>query len=390
MRKLCLIGGGRWARVLINVLADVLPAHWQITWVTRHGQEFAKQWCDQHARQRVGVLPELSDQCLESSNAAVIATSPNTHFEFAKRTLAAQIPTFCEKPLVLDATECIELEQAALQNNCPLGINLELTYASYLEEFAELTSGLKKQTIDLQWLDPWSEQRYGETKYSDLYTNIVDDMFPHCWSILAGVAPGHAWVVKRVSYLENSDVLVELTSGDIDATVTLSRRATCRRRIVNLNQDESILDFSQEPGCIHHAGLHRELAWRGERPLTRSLTSFLQVVEDRTNWSDWPLSVVACRESVNQSLRVAEQLRQRQLNLLVSPTVGADHSSRDFRNRLIFDTCLPLAAQQHWRVNFGEEAVVQDFIDTIEDRLASGISVVEAVKFPVEARPDGI
>lgn len=484
-----LLGGGRWARVLVSVLADVLPANWRLLWVTQHGRQAAELWCREQQQQReqqrlnvaraadwIEVVAEVSDAQLSHAQGAIVATSPHTHGDWLQRLLRAQVPTLCEKPLVLDLQQAEEIERQAIAANCPVGVNLELHYATCLEEFARLVSGwdtplatimlpaaassqraagsddvegratlshqsqlaksqgaeggddaerratLVQQSqlaksevrrvrqVELQWLDPWSEVRYGETKYSDVYTNIVDDMFPHCWSLLRQVTGVEDWCVEQVEYLLNSDVQILLVQGDVSANITLSRRAPERTRRLSVrlstedlqsdrvdagevlsNLDNSgldtsghagsrfaaELDFSSEPGFIVQAGERHELQWAGERPLTRSLKSFLNVLDahrsgDQQAWQSWPLSIVSCRQSVRVSTAIARQLQRAQQHWLDRCSTGDEAGSSAhgdaFRRRLLFDMFIPVAAAAGQRVEFTDPQQLQAFYDSIAQR----------------------
>lgn len=485
MKKMVLLGGGRWARVLMSVLADVLPADWRILWITQHGRQAAELWCREQQQQQyvqqpmnapraadwIEVAAEVSDAQLSHVQAAIVATSPHTHGYWLQRLLQAQVPTLCEKPLVLDSQQAVELERQAIAANCPLGVNLELHYATYVEEFARrvgdletsLATALPAQTADmlddaerratlpaqtsdmiddaerratlshqpqlaksqvrlveLQWLDPWSEVRYGETKYSDVYTNIVDDMFPHCWSLLRHATGVEDWHVVQVEYLLNSNVQISLVQGDVSAKITLSRRALkrTRRLSVHLSAEDfqtdqmgagnilsnldspaldspalvtsaldtagfgssrfaAELDFSPEPGAIVQAGERIELQWHGERPLTRSLKSFLGVLDahgqgDQQAWKSWPLSIVSCRESVSVSTAIAKQLHRAQQQWLDRCSAGDEacsgSDSAAFRRRLLFDMFVPIAAAAGQRVEFTDPQQLQAFYDSIAQR----------------------
>ena len=434
----------------MSVLADVLPADWQILWITQHGRQAAELWCreQQHLQQsanvtrtdRIEVAGEVSDDQLLSMQAAIVATSPHTHGAWLQRLLCAQVPTLCEKPLVLDPQQADELERQAVAANCPLGVNLELHYATYVERFARLVSGwdtplattalpaatsygrsaaaqrpqlansrtpdmlddaerkakFVRQTqldhsqarhVELQWLDPWSEMRYGETKYSDVYTNIVDDMFPHCWSLLRHVTGLDDWQIKQVEYLPDSDVQLSLfhgnpVGGDTSANIRLSRRARQRTRLMSVRlagrgdklQTDAELDFSSEPGFIEQAGERHELQWDGERPLTRSLKSFLSVINahrsgDARAWQSWPLSIVACRHSTQLSTAIAAQLLRAQQQWFQRCLAGdeffADAHGEAFRQRLWVDMFVPIAAAAGQRVEFTDPQQLQNFFDSI-------------------------
>lgn len=444
MKKLVLLGGGRWARVLMSVLANVLPTDWQILWVTQHGRRAAELWCGEQganaARPKgwIEIASQVSHAQLLHMQAAIVATSPHTHADWLRRLLNAQVPTLCEKPLVLDPHQAEELECQAVAVNCPLGVNVELHYASYMQHFARLVSDLDAQRaaapatsfsiassdntaqspavrlsarhVELQWLDPWSEVRYGETKYSDVYTNIVDDMFPHCWSLLRHVTGVDDWSVEQVEYTLNSDVQISLRQGDISAHITLSRRAPQRTRRLSVRlspQTEHLpqggserhaskslnsgvgntktvpsdftaeIDFSREPGFVVQDGQRQELQWEGERPLTRSINSFLEVIDghrssDHHRWHSWPLSIVACRHSVRVSSAIAGQLHRAQQRWLdhcmAGDQVQVGASEDSFRRRLWFDMFIPMAAAAGQRVEFTDPPRLQEFFDSIAQR----------------------
>lgn len=423
----------------MSVLADVLPADWQILWVTRHGRPAAERWCREQRSSECGSATRPADWIevashvdaaqLSQMRAAIVATSPHTHADWLQRLLRAQVPTLCEKPLALDPQQAAAMEHQAVVDNCPVGVNLELHYATYLEQFARLVSELESQLpgtaatipstpaeqpqasrsdssrprhVELLWLDPWSEVRYGETKYSDVYTNIVDDMFPHCWSVLRHVTSVDAWGVEQVEYLLNSDVQISLVQGNVSASIILSRRAPQRRRRLSVRlpgqgsrsgpsdvgEPLSIpgssrfgtssytaeLDFSPEPGFILQPGQRHELQWDGERPLTRSLKSFLEVVAahrsgDQQLWQSWPLSIVSCRQSVQVSTAIAARLhraQQRWLDRCLAgdrACMGTDGDA--FRQRLWFDMFVPIAAAAGQRVEFTDPQQLQTFFDSI-------------------------
>lgn len=364
MQTICVMGGGRWSRVLMTVLDQILSADWQIYWFTRHGWQEAQQWCCRHSAKRIVILREMTATHLSQVDAALVATSPDLHYQAVRRFLELSIPTLCEKPLVLKRDQGLELEQLAINGNCPLGINLELTYASYLEQFLDKIAALSIRQIEILWRDPWSELRYGETKFSDVYTNIIDDMFPHCWSLLRGLSHGRPLRPGRLQYLENSDVRIELSQDPIEVSVTLGRRADQRQRQIKINGGEALLDFSTEPGQIDMAGRKEPLQWQSARPLSRSLQSFIELAQMPTGWMEWPLSVCQCRESFTLSVELAARLWEIQADQLQS-SLRSNVQLQPRLEQLILDVFLPLAAGRGLRIGMQDPAIVQGFIHGI-------------------------
>lgn len=392
MEKLLLVGGGRWARVLLSVLIEILPAECQIVWVTRYGRAVAETWCQSRQLSNIQVHEHLSEVRLSDAaqgpaivaafDGAVVATSPHQHADTVRTLLHAHIPTLCEKPFVLDVQQAEQLEHLAKAQNTLLGVNLELHYASYLERLHARSGNLPRGHIAIQWLDPWSEQRYGETKYSDVFTSIVHDMFAHCWSLLRRVSGRTQWHVCSVTLADDTSVTIELEHGGLSASICLSRRAAQRTRTISLNDGLVLLDFSIEPGWIERESRREILNWETSRPLTRSLQSFLNLLDNRalnkrrcpaaTDSLTWPLNVSVCREAVRLSTEIAADLLQQQWQRLHHIIGGRGPVNDELRQQLIFDIFVPLAAQCGRRVEFTEPARLAEFVAEVEQRLASG------------------
>ncbi len=358
LRRVVLYGGGRWSRVLLPVIQSLLVEDAEIVWVTRHGGELARRWLNDKGIERVTVDSDLAPE-FSTLDAAVVATSPGQHGRLVRKLLERGIPTFCEKPFTLSFDEAVGLEGMAVNAGCPLGVNLELHFASFIEDFANLIrsrrSGGDVREIEITWLDPWSESRYGETKHGDVYTSIVDDMWPHCWSLLRRLCPrGTVNAVESIGYAPSSgqvDIVVRF--DDALTKIALSRRSQRRVRIVNVNGGEAILDFSSEPGSTAVDGALSMNTWRGARPLSRSLGSFFEAIlnTDRSeNWAEsWALSVSACLDSVRSAQRISDELRRLQRARLEDlRESGIELDNQSHRN-LIVDLLLPEYAAQDRR-----------------------------------------
>ncbi len=182
-QRVALVGGGRWSRVLLPVMRSLLSPESQICWVTQNGLDQAKRWLAEKPLSGVEIQPRL-DFDAGTIHAAVVATSPQTHAGHVRTLLRHQVPVLCEKPLTTDLASAIELKELAEQSRAILGVNLEMPFASYYRDFVQLVDHSPVTEVTIRWLDPWTEERYGETKHGDVYTSLVDDMWPHCWSLL--------------------------------------------------------------------------------------------------------------------------------------------------------------------------------------------------------------
>ena len=353
LRRVLLLGGGRWSRVLLPVMQSLLANDAEITWVTEHGYEQARRWLAESKIERV-VVKTCAETHNASFDAAVVATAPATHAHYVRGLIARGIPTLCEKPFSLDAAQAVELEHLAHARKGVLGVHLELPFASYFQEFAELVRAQPAADIAITWFDPWSEVRYGEIKHGDVYTSIVDDMWPHCWSLIREMLPGATFSTIQlddVAY-EPSDgkVLVLARTEETRIRVELSRRFLSRKRRIEVDGWKFLLDFSAEPGWREVGGVVTTNTWQGLRPLSGSLQSFFEVVVNNQLASRWTLSLHNCLDSVRQACEISGRLRAlQQQRLLDLQRSGVDLSDTAQRN-LIVDALLPEYGQdgQRW------------------------------------------
>ncbi len=341
----------------------------EIHWVTRHGLSQAQRLAAATPR-KVTVDSSLPDS--HEFDAALVATAPNTHFEQVRVLLERQIPTLCEKPLTYQLNHAEELKRLSEQHNIPLGVNLELHYASYLDQFLDFMGRCSDSfsMIHVDWMDQWVETRYAELKYADIYTPIVQDMFPHCWSILRKLFPTYRiGGVVHAGYdpIDGVAIDCELHRLQFDAgpmsqlstklkcRVRLQRRSNNRIRRIDLDNGRLTLDFSNEPGWIEVAGGKKTLEWNGPRPLARTWDAFMQVIANRASRAEWPLSVENCLDSVRWSQSIADDvlaIQQQQIETLLRS--GSKGTTAD-RN-LIVDAIAPQRAQEGERVSaFSEE-----------------------------------
>ena len=301
LKRIVVFGGGRWARSLIQVLRGVLPEDAEILWVSRHSYEAAESWLGQHPVSNLQLVRNVS-LATAGADAVIVATTPESHYAIVQQTQAQGLPTLCEKPIASDLAGAKKLLELSQVSGCPLGIHLEFLYANYLRDFAELVGNSTVRCIHIDWQDPWSEERNSELKYGEFYTDIMNDQLPHCWSVLSVMRPGETGLtVSEIRGIEaGADVIGQF--GTTAITCRLGRRADRRIRQVSVNHGEWILNFSQEPGVIVHEGEVVNNSWTADRPLIRSLSSFISVAVNPAQQHNWPLSLTNCFDAVQSSL----------------------------------------------------------------------------------------
>lgn len=357
-KRIAILGGGRWARVLVEVLRQIAqkPGPWygsNLIWATDRGRAAAEQLVRSHGWGNIAIVPRQTLPAGEL-DAAVVASAPTRHVSDCLTLLRQSVPTLCEKPIALTFADALQLLRLAEERRCPLGIDLTFAYADYLRDFAERIRKVAFEHVEIQWHDPWSENRHGEQKHPDIYTDYVSDMFPHCWTILRAIRPGAEFgPVRDVAYTPGESVvhLDAQFARAASVTVSLSRRAPARRRRVSIDRGRFLLDFSSEPGWTQEGNAKCENRWGSDRPLTKSLLDFLRVAADPPSAASWPVRLQRSIESVSLAEQGAVLLRQeqeRQLDRLRRIGRQGDYSPEELA--LIVDALAPERAAQGERL----------------------------------------
>jgi predicted dehydrogenase len=281
LRDVAIIGGGRWGRVMLSVLATSdLPVD-RITMVTVHNAALVQNVVARLAsRHPVRIVTQLSD----NPPAAIIANSARSHGETARNLIAQGAHLLIEKPVVLalpEARHLIALSHAAHTVLLP---GLSYRYCSYLHQFVRRSASLHPLPgFELHWSDPAGEIRYGEQKTYDASINVADDVMPHIWAILSVLFPQAVFAVTSCKTARGGkSATFTLAAGSFKGSITLERDSDRRRRMIQLSALAS-LDFSVEPGTmtIGAETIMADPDWAtSPGPLAHQLRYFLDCVEE--------------------------------------------------------------------------------------------------------------
>lgn len=274
------MGGGRWAKVLSQVFRQVIDPSDSLDIWTPSNSSNMRAWLESVELPGVGVLSERPR--LELYRGALISNRARHHTGCALETLAAGVPTLVEKPLALTVDNIVVMLQEAKNNRCLLYPALVFRFAEYLRRFAGTLEAMPDR-VDLAWWDPKSEQRWGEEKTFDPTISVIDDVFPHVYSIISQFCH-EPWSLGTAEVSRGGqEVICKFHLGPTTLNLTLARNAVERRRTLEVfaQGQRQKLDFTVEPGTIHSQG-SSEVAdpnWqRRKSPLTLMLTEFHDAV----------------------------------------------------------------------------------------------------------------
>lgn len=313
--RILLVGGGRWGRVHASVLMQILPAHAEILWVTRHNNSAAHTLANNPNHQvLVTVVDDIEQALSKKPNAATVVTAAHTHAKIAHALLSRGIPTFVEKPLALSLRDAEELIALAQSRNVVLGVGLHLLFASYLHQFRSLWHARQVAKIRLFWCDSELENRYGEIKRLDMSVAKIHDVFPHIWAILRVLLPTEDVLVGKAESLTNGSACLHMSAGITSVEALIHRRAATRSRRVDIffaDGGTAILDFTTEPGEIRIDTLTvgGDPNWSQQpTPLAAEITSFLLAIENPKLATNLPCLAEKVIASVKGAELAAAQL----------------------------------------------------------------------------------
>ena len=326
---LLILGGGRWARVYLSVLAGLATPCPKTIVISRHGGvALADAIARANARQpdRFSLASDLDTVlAVEAVSAAIIVNASRDHAASALALLERKIPVLVEKPVTLTVADAVRLVAAAKATNTALMPGHVLSFCSYLENFAAAvrTLGLP-QSVELHWQDPTGETRYGESKDHDPSLGVAEDVGPHLFAILSQLSGGGTGTVEKV-LIERGGLSVRLAGSwnGIPMTLVLARNSERRERLVIVKGPdgrEAKLDFSTEPGTITKEGrsTSADPQWpHSQGPLALQLAAFLKMrgADDHTSQS--------IIDATFFTAQMAEQIRKNQAAWLASPDWAA-------------------------------------------------------------------
>lgn len=282
--SVAVIGGGRWARVLADVLCGLVPPSVRISVHSPRNAKAMSAWVSERGfAQRIQVSSDFPRFPSGESNAVIVANAAYDHEKAIEWALSEGVPVLVEKPLTLNFAASQRLADLARSQKTYFAAAHVFLFARYVEAFSKLIANEDGiQSICVYWMDPQSENRYGEAKSYDPGLTVYADWLPHVISILDTLVASPAQRWERLEFLRGGAYLdIDLKLGDIPCAVQLVRNGNSRKRCIEVTtrQKKITLDFSSEPGTIFSDSgeLCGDPDWDvKEKPVSRMLGAFLQ------------------------------------------------------------------------------------------------------------------
>lgn len=283
-KHVAVIGGGRWARVLLEVLSGVVPQFVQIsahspsnsqsmlTWVLARGLE-----------KRIQVSSNYPDVNEGDSCAVIVVNAARDHEKAIEWALSRRLPVLVEKPITLSFASAHRLTDLATSQKTYLAAAHVFLFTRYIWAFSKLVNEAGGfRAIRLKWMDPVAENRHGEPKSYDPGLTIYADLLPHILSILSALSSNSVQLGRKLDVLRGGAYLkMFIQIGDIPCEIEMIRNGESRQRLIEVDTREGMksLDFSNEPGVIFSNAMEQcgDPLWNiWPRPVAAMLLAFLE------------------------------------------------------------------------------------------------------------------
>lgn len=272
VRSVAVVGGGRWARVMVDVLAGLS----RDLDVSIHSPSSAADAADWAKKKGLRLRAETSgpDYRGAKPDAAIVANRVGDHMRAATAALDAGVPVLVEKPLAPTAAEA----EALAARGGKLAASQVFMFSRPIESLAAaIRAAGRLEKLDVVWSDPAGNVRHGQAVRYDPQAPLHVDVLPHLCAIAAALTGKAPEAVRAVKSSGEGRIETELVLGTALLTARLERNSDARRRVVTaLAGGRSIrLDVSTEPGTLD--GKNADPLWEKQpRPMAAMLSSFLE------------------------------------------------------------------------------------------------------------------
>ena len=319
-RLFAVVGGGRWARVYLSVMAGMAFPYRVV--VVSSAQAAALEGLRPGGTGSFDfeIVPDLDALPQDGSLVgALVVNAAALHAATAARVLSLGAGVLVEKPAALRQAQQGPLLALAEASGLVYMPALTFLHCSYLERVAGLLQvqrPRRMQHIRLRWHDPLAEQRYGEAKAHDPGISIVQDVMPHVWAVLATTLD------RRTPQIEvtgceaqrgGRGVRLVLAVDGVPCDVDLQRGVAARHRHLAFEFSDGPalqLDFTQEPGTVtlgtYSASADPDWALT-QRPVRRQLQAFLDALAGTPTAWPWPDVAAGCTALVEQADHALKQ-----------------------------------------------------------------------------------
>ena len=254
-----IVGGGRWGKVWISVIANAQSTAKNICIVARTDAKSVRDWAKLNFNlSTILVYSSIAEAVTENPQltAAIICSRPRNHLSDALEAYKYRLHVLVEKPMSINAAYNRLIATCSSEAQRVLAIGTEFAYLPALHqcanEFVNKRNGLKK--ISLTWEDPNIEVRHGSKKMRHEENGLLNDLLPHAFSIFRVFALNSRLNITHVLQsscgFEGSIQFQDESSNLYQFNCNISSKQRTRFLEIKTNDHSATLDFSTEHSCL--------------------------------------------------------------------------------------------------------------------------------------------
>lgn len=283
-----IIGGGRWARVILEVISRIADNSDIITVYSKNNSLGMIEWISsKNLGRKILVFEDLPKKFTTDKTAVIIVNAARDHEKFILASLTAGASVLVEKPITLSYISGVKIAKAAKKLEKHLSSAHVFLFATYFINFSKLVLNAGKiNRIDIHWEDPMVEDRYGEKKNYDSGLTVLSDWLPHVLSMISAIVPIKDFIFLSIELNRGgASVTLDILANHIPCRIILTRNGKSRKRLMNVNTETKVLklNFSKEPGTIYDGliEINGDNEWGiNKSPLESMLKAFLKSVSN--------------------------------------------------------------------------------------------------------------
>ena len=277
--QIFVIGGGRWARVIIRTLFRI--GNFRIYVHSPNNWKNINNWSKKLNLANVRILKKIKLSYKIKPNAAIVVNKANEHFFVSKKLISLGIPTIIEKPITANLAELKYLENLSIKKNISIAPGLVFLFSGYLKELSSYIASKEKiNEIKIIWSDPINEIKDGEPKIYDPNISVLEDCLPHFLSIISLFLKCDKIKYDKISFFKGGSSITAYFKIESKRVVfKVSRNSDERRRIilVKTSSPNYEINFSDELPTLKKNNRFIKFLYKKKhrRPMEQMLRLFL-------------------------------------------------------------------------------------------------------------------
>ena len=258
LKSLYLLGGGRWARVVLAEAIKLSDQSINLVVISSKNHLFMKEWTRKKFLDRnILVLEKLPDLIDEDSFLYVL-NETELRYDTLVKLIKFKKPVLVEKPLGLNYCEAKKIIDEYVSAKVPLMSAQVFRFLESISNIRKILEPYDFQSIRVCWSDPSSEIKSGEVKKYEKAVPSFLDVLPHIFSLLEEIIGDFSVSFQSIDFNEiEKDFLLSLRVDSLfGLDISYSRIASIRDRYFefisasgtikyNFSENETITIFEE-------------------------------------------------------------------------------------------------------------------------------------------------